>query len=439
MLARNLATTTISTAGNAALSAVAGIMLARILGAELLGIYALAILIPNTIYFLGTFGLSTAHIVYAGKYPEKRGAIAFQSFAFAAVIGLLVFAFYAYVITSQPAWFQRFLVVGRFNLVLAAFFVSLQLAAMCLRAGVQGANRILVINISSLCVPLGRVLLIGILLWWLGLGVTGAIAAQLGCFCLELLYMSVATAVEVPIKTWRPDFAFFRKAFSLGFKVQLNNVAWLLSRMVDRYMIAYLMPNSDRALGHYMVAAQFSIMLWVLPQSLQAVFLPHLSVTKSDKPTLAVRTVRILFIALLVILLISAFASTLIPVILGRDYIEAVAPFLLFLPGIFLLGITRPFDSYLTHIEKPMYAAVNSCIGAFVNIMLNLYFIPRLGIGGAALASSMSSALIALMTAGCFKYETGLPLHVFIPRWSDFGAIFGVMRSFLQKSKLSGG
>ncbi len=63
------------------MSFVASVVLARILGAELRGVYALAILIPSTIYIFSTFGLTTTHIVFAGKYPEKRGAIAFEGFA----------------------------------------------------------------------------------------------------------------------------------------------------------------------------------------------------------------------------------------------------------------------------------------------------------------------------------------------------------------------
>jgi len=125
VLARNLLTTTASTIVGMALSFLASIMLARLLGVEQRGIYALAILIPQTVCLLGMLGLPTVHIVYAGKYPEKRGAIVFQSLALAVVISLLALGFYAYVLRAQPAWFRRFQVVGTFNLILASFIVFL--------------------------------------------------------------------------------------------------------------------------------------------------------------------------------------------------------------------------------------------------------------------------------------------------------------------------
>lgn len=436
MLARNFITTTTSTVIGMALGFAASIVLARILGAELRGVYALAILIPSTIYIFSTFGLTTAHIVFAGKYPEKRGAIAFQSFAHAGVMGALALVFYAYLLTAQPAWFQRFQVVGRFNLILASFLVFLNLARVNLQSGVLGANRIPVINIGTMAMPLSKILLIGILVWCLGFGVTGGIAAQLGCFVFMVIYMTSATVVKVPVRTWKPDFCFFKKSISFGAKVYLNHIAWWVLHALDKYMIAYLLPNSNRALGHYAMAAQFSSMLWLLPQSMQTVFLPHLSVTHADKPTLTAKTARVLFIALLPIFLVLTAAAPLIRVILGQDYAESVMPFMLFLPGMFLYGSTRPFDSFLTHSEKPMYAAVNSWIGALTNIGLNFYFIPRMGIVGAALASSLSATLMALIIFGCFKYETKLSLGLFIPRREDFSVIVGILRKLLKKAQI---
>lgn len=428
MLVRNFITTSTSIFIQMILSFAANAAMARLLGAESLGIYILAILVPQTIYSLLSLGIATAHTVYAGKEPEKRGTIAFQSFSFAIIVGLLVFGFYEYLLTGRPGWFERFEVVGPFNLILASFIVFLQLLWVNLRGGVVGANRISILNIDTVGGALWRVLLIAILVWTLGLGVTGGILVQLFCFGSSVIFMVIATAVKVPISSWRPDFGFFKKSLSLGIKVHLNNIAFFAVQTVDRYMIGYLIPNSDKSLGHYALAAQFAQALWLLPQTLQVIFLPHLSVTKADKAILTARTFRTLFIVLLPVLLLSAICSWLIPIIVGPDYKESVLPFLLFIPGVFLLGATRSMDSFLTYKEKPMYGAVNSWIGAFVNITLNLYLIPRAGINGAATASSLSIILMALITIGCFIFETKLSLRHVLPRWSDFIEVLNILR-----------
>lgn len=435
MLARNFITTTLSTIINIMLSFLGTIVLARVLGAEKQGIYTLAVLIPNTAYFLGLCGLSTSYIVFSGKYPEKRGAIAFQSFAFPLFIGILVCIFYAYALIFSPLWFERFRTVGTFNLILASSLVSFELTWAYLRAGILGANRIFTINVGTVTTPLSKLILLVILVWWFGMGVTGGIFSQIGCFVFTIAYMAVATAMEVPVRLWRPDFIFFKKAFSLGIKIHLNQAAWYIARSADRYMIAYMIPNSDIVLGQYAIASQFTTIVWALPISMQTAFLPHLSVTQNNRTLLTAKATRMMLIVLFPTLLIMAICSPLIPVILGKDYTGSVKPFLWFLPGLYVFGATRALDSFLTHEEKPMYGVVNSWIGVLINMLLNLYYIPRMGINGAALSATLSTALMGFATMGCFIYETGVSVSKMVPSVSDFYEIFDKVKAGLKKVK----
>jgi len=413
---------------------VASVFLARVLGAEQRGIYDLAILIPNTIYIFSTFGLTTAHIVFAGKYPEKRGAIVFHSLAFSAFMGLLTLAFYAYILTSQPVWFQRFRVVGTFNLLLASLLVFLNLAMINLQSGVLGANRILAVNVGTILRPLSRILLVVVLVGFLGLGVTGGIISQLGCFVVFVLFMIAVTAAKVQLKTWRPDFGFFKKTLSFGIKVYSNHISWWILHSLDRYMIAYMIPNSNMALGHYALAAQFATLFAILPQSLQTVFLPHLSVTKDDKPLLTATIARLLSVILFPFFVLVLIGSPLIKLILGDDYAGSVVPFMFLVTGGYFAGSVSSLASYINHVEKPLYNTAVTWTGSVVNVGLNLYFIPRIGIVGAALASCVSGILMAFMTVVCFRHETKLALHQFVLKKSDILIIRNVSGRAIEKA-----
>ena len=83
-------------------------------------------------------------------------------------------------------------------------------------------------------------------------------------------------------------------------------------------MIAYMVPNSNTALGHYALAAQFATIFGVLPQSLQTVFLPHLAITKENKPLLTVTIARILSVILFPFYVLMLIGSPLIKLILGN-------------------------------------------------------------------------------------------------------------------------
>jgi O-antigen/teichoic acid export membrane protein len=258
----------------------------------------------------------------------------------------------------------------------------------------------------------------------------------MGSFLSVAVLMIVAMMKLAPVKTWLPDFKFLSKTLTFGLKVYVNHISWLILHAVDRYMIAYMIPNSDRDLGYYAVASQLSAALWILPQSLQAAFLPHLSVTTSNKEQLTVKTVRIIFIALLPIFIGCIIFSPLISVILGEKYILSIVPFRILIIGIMFYGSTRPLSSYLIHQEKPKYDTLASWMGSGLNVGLNWFLIPKMGISGAAMASSASAIFMGAVLLGCFVYETKLPLRSFLIKRSDFREIFKILSNLVSKIKM---
>ena len=57
-----------------------------------------------------------------------------------------------------------------------------------------------------------------------------------------------------------------------------------------------------------------------------------------------------------------------------------------------------------------------------VNIAGNLLLVPRMGISGAAIASSISYSLLSLMLIRYYLQESGVPWEALIVRWSDLSA-----------------
>ncbi|MFA6174990.1 MAG: oligosaccharide flippase family protein [Phycisphaerae bacterium] len=433
MLARNFATTTASTLISMVLGFVSSVIVSRLLGAEKFGVYSLALLVPDTLYIFSTLGLTTAYIVYSGKHPEKRGAMAIQSLIFSFVAGVLTLLFYIFLLSTHPAWFERFQVVGGFNLILASLLVPLQLGMINLRSVVLGANRITTINLGTILTAVNRILVIIIFVGILGWGVRGGIISQIANFLFVFLFMAIAIAIQTPFSTWCIDIKFFVKSLVFGAKLYLGHIAWWVLYATSRYMIAYMIPNSDEALGQYVMAAQLCAIIWILPDALQTVFLPHLSTTGENKQALTVTTIRIMFIAFLPIIITLILLSPMIKFVFGQDYAMSVLPFVAFMPGLLLFASTRPLVSYLTHLEKPGYSIISSWIGVVSNVVLNYFFIHSMGIVGAAIATSISNILMALVLVLFFKYESGVPLYQFVPQPNDLKIIKNVIIRMFHK------
>ncbi len=87
-LARNIASTLTANVATLALSLGSSIVLARMLGPDGRGLFALVLLVPELATTFGLFGFEQAHAVYAGLEPTKRRVLVWHSTILAAVIGV---------------------------------------------------------------------------------------------------------------------------------------------------------------------------------------------------------------------------------------------------------------------------------------------------------------------------------------------------------------
>ena len=73
-----------------ALSLISSIVLARALGPDGLGLFALVLLLPELARVFGLLGIEQANAVYAGLQPNKRRTLVWHSVFIAAAVGGVV-------------------------------------------------------------------------------------------------------------------------------------------------------------------------------------------------------------------------------------------------------------------------------------------------------------------------------------------------------------
>ena len=80
----------------------------------------------------------------------------------------------------------------------------------------------------------------------------------------------------------------------------------------------------------------------------------------------------------------------LIQVIYSSAFISAYIPMLVLLPGVVLLGGAKVLTNEIAGRGFPQYNSVNAGLAMVLTLVLDLFLIPRHGIVGAALASSIA-------------------------------------------------
>jgi O-antigen/teichoic acid export membrane protein len=430
-LAQNVLTTLTARFIALGLSLATSVLLARMLGPEGRGVFATTLILPGFAIALGALGFSEANAVYAGLNGSKNRVLVWQSCVVALGIGgVFVLATAAYVALGAPG------LDGLIRAPLLWYLLPLGAVPLMLLADhwlsiVRGMNRILVVNVFEVGTKLATVLLLYVLVGGLQLGVAGAVWAT----CL----MQAGTIVVLTWLLWRGgllgapswDTALWRQSWRFALPAYASSVVVYFNYRLDEVLIARFLTPVE--LGHYAIAVALVERLWILTGAVGFALLPHLTSARDRDPALAAQVARhVLVWTGLACLGLFVLADVVVRTLYSTDFAPAVSPLRWLLPGILTLSVARVIVGEILARKKPELNLVASVLATTVNLAANLVLIPRLGITGAAIASSLSYTILSALIVWFYRRETGLPITTLLPRWSDRSAYIALVRQASQ-------
>ena len=401
----------------AATGAATTILIARLLGADGAGNFAIALTIVYALTVLTTLGVEhgIAYYVSAGQWGPGHAFATSQRVAVACGLGGAGAGVLARL--ALPSAFGSLtvaecaLAAGALPFALAWFYGSFVALAddryegYVLPPAVQSAG-LLVLGVA-LIIPFG---------------LAGAIVALTASHAIT----AVAAFAWGRRRLRRPDEAApkprqLRRALSFGVKGYAANALQVLNYRVDFFVLSAVATTA--ALGHYSVAVAITAVLWLLPQALSDVLFPRVASlsaageggaehrafveAKSLRHTtlLVVAAAAVLALALLVLV---------VPVY-GPDFRASIELGLIRLPGVALIGLAGVLSATVLGRGHPQYGLYTALISTPLTMVLYATLIPAFGATGAALASSLSFTSNFLLAALYYRRVTGrrvLPLLV---------------------------
>ncbi len=106
-----------------------------------------------------------------------------------------------------------------------------------------------------------------------------------------------------------------------------------------------------------------------------------------------------------------------ITTLFGIDFKHAYLPFAILITGIIPFTLFKVISAYFTGIGKQNYVLRITIIIAIVNVIINLLLLPRYGIIGASLASSISYSLGGIISVYWASKISSYPIHSFLSFW----------------------
>jgi O-antigen/teichoic acid export membrane protein len=118
--------------------------------------------------------------------------------------------------------------------------------------------------------------------------------------------------------------------------------------------------------------------------------------------------------------LAAAPLSFLLPVLYGPAFLDVSVQLLILLPGVYLIGLESVLVQHFNAAGLPLTIPLFWLVTLLINMVLVFALVPRFGARGAAVASTISYALISCLVALHFRMSTGRPLSdAFLLRASE--------------------
>jgi Membrane protein involved in the export of O-antigen and teichoic acid len=206
------------------------------------------------------------------------------------------------------------------------------------------------------------------------------------------------------IKNMKPKFNFkyAKKALVIGTPTMLSALVGVVYNFSDKFILEKYGNMAD--LGIYSIGVQYATILMVIFTSFQTVFLPlffkEKDVAKNFNKTKIIISKMVIIFTAISVGLFFAFKVLLFLSIIPIKY----QPILAILPILLITQITQAviqlLSNYIVYFEIVYVGTVFSIFLSILNIGLNLMFIPKLNIMGAAI----SSLLVAVISVMLYYY-----------------------------------
>ncbi|MER7005360.1 oligosaccharide flippase family protein [Dactylosporangium sp. NPDC000555] len=200
----------------------------------------------------------------------------------------------------------------------------------------------------------------------------------------------------------RPSHRLGRQICGYGWRGQLGGILALVNLRLDVAVLGAL--AGPATLGVYAVASKYAELLRLPGQAVNYVLYPAFAAR--DGRDARARTRALLApaagLTALAAIPLALAAGTLLPLLYGPGFGGAVVPVWILLGGLIGEGVAGVVTAYLYGVGRPGLTSLAVGIGVAVTVAGDLLLIPRHGVVGAAVASSVAYLLTVATLLACF-------------------------------------
>jgi O-antigen/teichoic acid export membrane protein len=408
------------------------IILARVLGPDGRGIYIMATLLPSLIVTFGNLGIGPATVYYVARGEFRRQEILGNNVLLSLGIGGLgvlvgVFVVLFFHETVFPGVSSGYLLLA-LALVPVEFFFSY---VNYMLLGAQRIKEFNYVQIAQSGLFLGA---IALALLGLKAGVTGAIISGLFTWVIvDAIVFRLALRIAGGIDL-KPNTSYIKRATSYGVQAHLSNILGFLNYRADMFLVNWFLGPS--AVGLYSVGVGLVEKLWMVSFAASTVLFPWVAAETEEQKRkeftpLVARTV--LWMTALASLILAFLSKWIVLLLYSEAFLPAVGALRALLIGITTLSAGRILSNDIAGRGFPGLNIYTGLAAVVTNVILNILWIPRYGIVGAAWASTVSYTVSFLCALFFYCRLSGNRwTSIVFPQRGDWAIYWKTGKTFFQ-------
>lgn len=231
---------------------------------------------------------------------------------------------------------------------------------------------------------------------WGFIGIVGALAiSSLATFFLTFYFAAKFIKIRIDL-----DFAYWKKMFLESYPLAVSALLVVIYFKADTIILSLMKSPED--VGIYGVAYKIMENLIFFPAMFTGLVVPQ--ITKSFKIDMK-RFFRIIqksfnFLTMLAVLVLGgtlALSGKIVDLIAGKGFSEAAPVLNILAFGLFFIFLGALFSNIIIVIGKQRSLIKIYLIGAIINVVFNLVFIPQYSYTAAAYATFITEAVVTLL------------------------------------------
>ena len=396
------------------LGTTASVVISHTLGPQGRGAYYVVTTIASTAIVLGGLSLDQAQITM-WRHPGNRLAVTANSVLLGPITGLVATAATAALVLGLGPHLVPISSLGLLAAGLAGVPVGTTVIyvvnVLTLRSRMDVVNRGYLVGAAAQCLPLVL------------LGISGKLSVA-----WVVIVWSLSSVLQLAIllraihgTNAKLNLLHARRTVGMGLRYHAGTVAYYLLLRVDIFILNALEPTTA-AVGLYSLAVTLAELTKLVTDSLIPVMMPQQVETGDSRAaSVTAATVRVsTLVSCGAVAAMCLAAPPLIPLVYGPTFRGASSALLALAPGLLALGAAKPISTYLLRLSRPVPMSLVFLAGLVLNLGFNFALIPRFGIVGASIASSVAYIILATAQTVWFVTATGTRARDLIPGPHEF-------------------